>query len=115
MMKIRIEDRGSRIGLSQKCGARLVPPHSSLLAPQSSKGFTLVEMIMVITITGIIGGIVAVFLNAPVQQYIDVARRAELTDIADTALRRVGRDLGLGRANSGRGAGTWDGTATLLL
>ena len=67
-----------------------------------ASGFTLVEMIMVIVITGIIGGIVAVFLRAPVQQYMDVARRADMTDIADTALRRVTRDLRLALPNSVR-------------
>ncbi len=67
---------------------------------QSQQGFTLVEMIMVIVITGIIGGMVAVFLKAPIQQYMDVARRADMTDIADTALRRIGRDLRLALPNS---------------
>lgn len=57
---------------------------------------------MVIVITGIIGGMVAVFLRAPVQQYMDVARRADMTDIADTALRRIGRDLRLALPNSVR-------------
>ena len=65
-------------------------------------GFTLVEMIMVIVITGIIGGMVAVFLRAPVQQYMDVARRAELTDSADTAVRRMARDIRIAVPNSVR-------------
>lgn len=65
-------------------------------------GFTLVEMIVVIVITGIIGGIVAIFIRAPVQGYVDSARRAELTDIADTALRRISRDLRLALPNSVR-------------
>jgi len=68
-------------------------------------GFTLVEMIMVIVITGIIGGIVAMFLKAPIQQYMDVARRAELTDIADTAVRRMARDVRIAVPNSVRTAG----------
>ncbi|MDP1995947.1 MAG: prepilin-type N-terminal cleavage/methylation domain-containing protein [Gallionella sp.] len=72
----------------------------SLFNKQS--GFTLVEMIMVIVITGIIGGIVAVFLKAPIQQYMDVARRAELTDIADTAIRRMARDVRIAVPNSVR-------------
>ena len=55
---------------------------------------------MVIVITGIIGGMVAVFLKAPVQQYMDVGRRADMTDIADTALRRISRDLRLALPNS---------------
>lgn len=72
---------------------------------RNQAGFTLVEMIMVITITGIIGGIVAMFLRAPIQQYMDVARRAELTDIADTALRRLARDIRTAVPNSVRIAG----------
>lgn len=63
-------------------------------------GFTMVEMIMVIVITGIIGGIVAVFIRAPVQGYVDSARRAELTDIADTAFRRLARDVRTAVPNS---------------
>ena len=63
-------------------------------------GFTLVEMIIVIVITGIIGGIVAIFLRVPVQGYVDSARRAELTDIADTAMRRMARDVRTAVPNS---------------
>lgn len=73
-----------------------------MIRRQAQQGFTMVEMIMVIVITGIIGSIVAVFLQAPVQQYMDVARRADMTDIADTALRRVSRDLRLALPNSVR-------------
>jgi MSHA biogenesis protein MshO len=69
------------------------------------KGFTLVEMIMVIVITGILGGMVAVFINAPVRGYIDSGRRAEMTDAADTALRRLGRDVRTAVPNSIRTAG----------
>ena len=57
--------------------------------PTSQRGFTLVEMIVVIVITGIIGGIVAMFIRAPVQGYVDSARRADMSDVADTALRRL--------------------------
>ncbi|MEI7841676.1 MAG: type II secretion system protein [Gallionellaceae bacterium] len=60
---------------------------------KNQRGFTLVEMIIVMVITGIIGAMVAVFIKAPVQGYVDSARRAELTDIADTALRRISRDV----------------------
>lgn len=66
------------------------------------KGFTLIEMIVVIVITGIIAGIVAIFIKAPVQGYVDSARRAELTDIADTAVRRLARDVRIAVPNSVR-------------
>jgi len=59
----------------------------------AQRGFTLVEVVIVIVITGILGGTVAMFITLPVQGYIDTVRRAELTDIADTAVRRMGRDI----------------------
>ncbi|MEW6164185.1 MAG: type II secretion system protein [Pseudomonadota bacterium] len=65
-----------------------------------SAGFTLVEMIMVITITGIIAASVAIFIRAPVEGYVDTVRRAELTDAADVALRRIVRDVRLALPNS---------------
>lgn len=63
-------------------------------------GFTLVELIVVIAITGIVAAAVAVFIRRPVEGYIDAARRAELSDAADTALRRITRDLRLALPNS---------------
>jgi MSHA biogenesis protein MshO len=69
---------------------------------QSQRGFTLIEMIVVIVITGIIAGMVAMFLRAPVQGYVDSARRAEMTDIADTALRRIAREMRTAVPNSVR-------------
>lgn len=67
---------------------------------QPNCGFTLIEMIMVIVITGILAGIVAVFITKPVQGYADSVRRAELTDAADVALRRMTRDVRLALPNS---------------
>lgn len=64
------------------------------------RGFTLIEMIMVITITGIIAAIVAVFIRAPVEGYVDSARRAWMTDVADIALRRIARDVQAALPNS---------------
>ncbi len=67
-----------------------------------SCGFTLIEMIMVIVILGVISGVLAVFMVSPVQGYFDAVRRAELVDTADTALRRIGRDLRRAVPNSVR-------------
>ncbi len=69
-------------------------------------GFTLVELVVVIAITSIIAAVVAVFIQAPVKGYFDAAQRAELTDTADTALRRMARDLRLALPNSVRVGGT---------
>jgi MSHA biogenesis protein MshO len=65
-------------------------------------GFTLIEAVIVITLTGIIAAVVAVFIAKPVQGYADSARRADMTDTADTALRRIARDLRLALPNSVR-------------
>lgn len=69
-------------------------------APRRERGVTLIELVMVIVITGIIGAAVAVFIKRPVEGYVDAARRAELTDIADTALRRLTRDVRTALPNS---------------
>ena len=63
-------------------------------------GFTLIEAIIAIVITGIVAGIVAVFIQGPVQGYVDSVRRAELTDTADVALRRMTLDIRQALPNS---------------
>lgn len=70
------------------------------MSPRSQAGFTLMEMVVAIVITSIVAGIVAVFIRSPVQGYVDAVRRAELTDNADVALRRIGRDVRLALPNS---------------
>jgi MSHA biogenesis protein MshO len=57
-------------------------------------------MIVAIAITGIVASVVAVFIKRPVEGYVDAARRAELTDIADIALRRMTRDIRTALPNS---------------
>lgn len=63
-------------------------------------GFTLIEMVMVMVILGVIGATVAVFVRKPVDAYVDTSRRAALTDIADTTVRRMARDIGRALPNS---------------
>jgi len=70
-------------------------------------GFTLIELVIVIVITGIISGITMVFLKTPVDQYIDITRRATMTDIADTALQRMTRDMRTAVPNSVRLSGNY--------
>lgn len=64
------------------------------------RGFTLVELIMVIVIMGVIGGMVSVFMRGPIDAYFASARRAELTDVADTTVRRMARDIRRALPNS---------------
>lgn len=65
-------------------------------------GFTLIEAVVAITIMGIIAGIVAVFIVRPMQGYADLARRAELVEAAESALRRMARDLRIALPNAVR-------------
>jgi MSHA biogenesis protein MshO len=69
---------------------------------RTTAGVTLVELVVVIAITSIIAAAVALFIRRPVEGYADAARRAALTDEADTALRRMTRDLRLALPNSVR-------------
>lgn len=67
-----------------------------------SRGFTLVELVMVIVITGVIAGSLVVFLKPAIDSYFDTRRRADLTDMADTALRRMSQDIRSAVPNSVR-------------
>jgi MSHA biogenesis protein MshO len=70
-----------------------------------ARGITLVELVVVLAVLGIISAVAAMSLREPVQGYIDSNRRAQLTDIGDTALRRIARDLRLALPNSVRVTG----------
>ena len=73
----------------------------------TDRGFTLVEMIISIVIAGVLVSMVAMFGRGQINAYIDVGNRAELSDAADTALRRVARDLQSALPNSVRQSGNF--------
>jgi MSHA biogenesis protein MshO len=76
------------------------------MARKSVGGFSLLEAITVIIITGIIVAAVAVFMQRPVQGYFSSTTRAAMADTADTALRRIGRDVRLALPNTVRVSGS---------
>jgi len=63
-------------------------------------GFTLFEAIITIALIGILAAVASVFMVRPIQGYFDASRRAEVTDIADGAMRRMGRDARRALPNS---------------
>jgi len=65
-------------------------------------GFTLVEAVLVIAITGVLFAVVGRFIVQPVQGYMATVARTGLVDNADLALRRIGRDLAIALPNSVR-------------
>jgi MSHA biogenesis protein MshO len=69
---------------------------------RAARGFTLIEAIVVMLIVAVLALAVAVFLPAPVQGYLSTVRRLEMSDTADTALRRIARDVRLALPNSVR-------------
>jgi MSHA biogenesis protein MshO len=65
------------------------------------RGFTLIEFVLTIVLVGIIVA-ATVYFTYPVLQTVDIEARAELTDIADNALQRIGREVRLALPNSVR-------------
>jgi MSHA biogenesis protein MshO len=65
-------------------------------------GFTLIELVMVIVLIGALASVASVFIAGPVGGFIDTNRRAELTDIAATALQRMSREIHHALPNSVR-------------
>lgn len=65
-------------------------------------GFTLIEMVVAISVLAVLGVMVATFISRPLEGYRDLARRAALVDVAETALRRLERDIRNALPNSVR-------------
>jgi len=58
-----------------------------------SAGFTLIELVITMTIMVIIASLGAFMISGPVSGFTDQVRRAELVDSAESSLRRIGRDV----------------------
>ena len=67
---------------------------------QNQSGFSLVELIIVIVISGILASMTASVLQLPIKAYVDSTRRATLTDAAESTIRRMQRDIRRALPNS---------------
>lgn len=66
------------------------------------QGFTLIELIIVIVISGALSVVVMQFITAPIDAYADQSRRARLVDHAQLVLQRVEADVRRAVPNSVR-------------
>jgi len=71
--------------------------------------------VIVIVLLGILGSVVVAFLVSPVQGYVDLTRRAALVEAAESALRRMQRDIRSALPNSVRITNTANGYALELI
>lgn len=69
------------------------------MKPEST-GFTLIELVVVIVIIGFIASTFVIFFKPAIDSYLAVGRRAGLTDMTDTAMRRMTRDIRMAVPNS---------------
>jgi MSHA biogenesis protein MshO len=69
---------------------------------RDQRGATMLELIVVMATIGVISAVVAVFIKGPIDGYFEGARRAALTDTADTVVRRMARDIRKALPNSTR-------------
>lgn len=69
------------------------PSRHALPARAAARGFTLIELLIVIVIGGVISATLTVFLRPALDAFTDTRVRADMADQADTALRRMLRDV----------------------
>jgi MSHA biogenesis protein MshO len=65
-----------------------------------ARGFTLVELIMVIALSAVVAVLISSVMSRPLQGFVDQSRRAELVDLATGALNRMSRDIRLAVPNT---------------
>jgi MSHA biogenesis protein MshO len=73
---------------------------NNLASVKSQSGFSLIELIIVIVLTGILASMTTSVLELPIRAYVDSTRRATLTDAAESSLRRLQRDIRRALPNS---------------
>jgi MSHA biogenesis protein MshO len=67
-----------------------------------SGGFTLIELVVTMSVSTIVVAFAAMFVSVPVQGFMDQSRRVRLVDAADSAVQRMKRDVRRALPNSVR-------------
>jgi len=94
---------GASIARDSSASARIASRARSYKAragSTSQRGFTLVELVMVIALAGMVAVMIGTVLSRPLEGFVDQSRRAELVDKAAIALSRLSRDVRLAVPNS---------------
>jgi MSHA biogenesis protein MshO len=79
--------------------------------PRSARGYTLIELIIVVALIGALAGVAAVFIVEPFRASRDISQRAKLTDQAELVVDRIVREVRAALPNSVRVATADDRTA----
>ncbi len=82
---------------------------------QRAAGMTLIELVVVITLSAICVTFMTMFVVTPIKAYTAQTQRAQLVDAADSALRLLSRDLRAALPNSVRIASSGNVVALELL
>jgi MSHA biogenesis protein MshO len=76
--------------------------HLTKIRKDSAAGFTLIELVVAMSVAVIVVAFMAMFITAPVNAYQAQTRRAELVDATDAVLRLMTRDIRRALPNSVR-------------
>src|SRR5262245_47175639 len=69
---------------------------------RGERGYTLIEVVVVVAITALVAGFIGSFISRPMQIYNDVGLRGELVAAASSALERMAREVRAALPNSVR-------------
>lgn len=67
-----------------------------------ASGFTLIELVVTMSVSTIVVAFAAMFVSVPVQGFMDQSRRVRLVDAAESAVQRMKRDIRRALPNSVR-------------